>query len=128
MAKSFESKAKKRVKINLGPEYIQTPIRLSIFATLIILAIILISLNFIQPVVPLFYSLSEPEQQLAGKHWLLLLPALSLIFNFIHLGIIKLTKQLDQLVIKLYAWSGLVVQAILLMITLRNILIVIKIW
>lgn len=128
MAKSFEAKAKKRVKINLGPEYIQTPIRLSIFATLIILAIILISLSFIQPVVPLFYSLSEPEQQLAGKHWLLLLPALSLIFNFIHLGIIKLTKQLDQLVIKLYAWSGLVVQAILLMITLRNILIVIKIW
>ncbi len=128
MAKNFERQVKKQVKINLGPEYVQTPIRLSILTTFIILVIVLISLSLIQPVVPLFYSLSEPEQQLADKHWLLLLPALSLMFNFIHLGIIKLNIQIDQLVIKLYAWAGLVMQAILLLITLRNILIVLKIW
>jgi hypothetical protein len=101
-------------------------LQLSLIINFFILFFVLISLSLTQPEVPLFHSLPEAEQQLIPKIWLLLLPGLSLLINIIHIGIVNLTKHIDSLMIKLYAWGDVVLQVLLLLVTLRNILIVTK--
>ncbi len=127
MVKNFDRQTKKRFKLKIGPDYIQTPIKISLVLSVVILLLVVVSINLIQPVIPLFYSLPDAQQQLVSRNWLLLLPALSILFNTIHIGGIRLFSQMDQLMIKLYAWAAVVIQSTLLMIALRNILIVLKI-
>ena len=118
---------KRGVRLKLAPKYIATPIKISLFITLFLLLLTGVILTFIQPVIPLFYSLPNPNEQLVNKSWLLLLPALSFLINLIHLGLLKIFPTVDQLMVKLFAWSGLILQIILTIITLRNILVVFKI-
>jgi hypothetical protein len=119
---------KTRIKIKLGPDFVKAPIKFSLAINLIILLITFGVYPFIQPLVPLFYSLSDPSQHLADKSWLFLLPVISLVMNLIHIYSLKLIETNSQFVIKLFAYSGLTLQTILLMITLRNILIVFRIF
>ncbi len=126
MARRLTQEQKKRIQIKLGPQYTQQPLQLSLIVNLFILLFVLISLSLTQPEVPLFHSLPGAEQQLIPKIWLLLLPGLSLLINIIHIGIVNLTKHIDSLMIKLYAWADVVLQVLLLLVTLRNILIVTK--
>jgi len=118
---------KRGVRLKLAPKYIATPIKISLFITLFLLLLTGVILTFIQPVIPLFYSLPNPNEQLVNKSWLLLLPALSFLINLTHLGLLKNFPTVDQLMVKLFAWSGLILQVILTIITLRNILVVFKI-
>ena len=118
---------KRGVRLKLAPKYIATPIKISLFITLFLLLLTGVILTFIQPVIPLFYSLPNPNEQLVNKSWLLLLPALSFLINLTHLGLLKIFPTVDQLMVKLFAWSGLILQIILTIITLRNILVVFKI-
>jgi len=118
---------KRGVRLKLAPKYIATPIKISLFITLFLLLLTGVILTFIQPVIPLFYSLPDPNEQLVNKSWLLLLPALSFLINLTHLGLLKIFPTVDQLMVKLFAWSGLILQIILTIITLRNILVVFKI-
>ncbi len=91
---------------------------------LLILLIVIIAEFIIQPVVPLFHSLPSSDAQLASKEWLFLLPLLSALINVIHLTAIN-RFNLNELVLKLTAWTDAILQLILLMVTLRNILVVI---
>ena len=118
---------KRGVRLKLAPKYIATPIKISLFITLFLLLLTGVILTFIQPVIPLFYSLPNPNEQLVNKSWLLLLPALSFLINLTHLGLLKIFPKVDRLMVKLFAWSGLILQVILTIITLRNILVVFKI-
>jgi len=118
---------KRGVRLKLAPKYIATPIKISLFITLFLLLLTGVILTFIQPVIPLFYSLPNPNEQLVNKSWLLLLPVLSFLINLTHLGLLKIFPTVDQLMVKLFAWSGLILQIILTIITLRNILVVFKI-
>ena len=118
---------KRGVRLKLAPKYIATPIKISLFITLFLLLLTGVILTFIQPVIPLFYSLPDPNEQLVNKSWLLLLPALSFLINLTHLGLLKIFPTVDQLMVKLFTWSGLILQIILTIITLRNILVVFKI-
>ncbi len=123
---SFHPQRKARLKIKVGPSYVQQPLTISLVITIILLLLIVAVQPAIQPHIPLFYSLPNPEQQLAPKAWLFLLPTLSTIINCIHIGAIYLFKEADELMIRLYAWGDLIVQIILLIITLRNILVVLS--
>jgi len=118
---------KRGVRLKLAPKYIATPIKISLFITLFLLLLTGVILTFIQPVIPLFYSLPNPNEQLVNKSWLLLLPVLSFLINLTHLGLLKIFPTVDQLMVKLFTWSGLILQIILTIITLRNILVVFKI-
>ena len=118
-----ERKPRPRTRFKLGPRFVLTPIKISLAINLIILLITLGAQFFIQPVVPLFFSLPSGANHLVSKGWLLLLPLLSALINLFHLGGIKLFA-LHQLMIKLYIWAGLILQVILLLITVRNILVV----
>ncbi|KUK79727.1 MAG: transmembrane(s)proteins 12..34 [Microgenomates bacterium 39_7] len=112
-----------KTRFNLGPRYVLIPLRISIFISLFLIIYTSTLQLYIQPVVPLFYSLPSGSDQLAPKIWLLLFPALSIIINIVHISAIKIAA-MSQLVIKLYAWADLLLQLILLMIALRNTLIV----
>ncbi len=124
---SMNPSKKRGVRLKLAPKYIATPIKISLFITLFLLLLTGVILTFIQPVIPLFYSLPNPNEQLVNKSWLLLLPALSFLINLTHLGLLKIFPKVDRLMVKLFAWSGLILQIILTIITLRNILVVFKI-
>ena len=124
---SMNPSKKRGARLKLAPKYIATPIKISLFITLFLLLLTGVILTFIQPVIPLFYSLPNPNEQLVNKSWLLLLPALSFLINLAHLGLLKIFPTVDQLMVKLFAWSGLILQIILTIITLRNIFIVFKI-
>ncbi|GEM_PF-912746 len=119
---------KTKIKFISSPDFVKTPIKFSLAINLIILLITLRSYPFIQPVIPIFYSLPNPNQHLADKSWLFLLPAISLLMNLIHIYSFKLIESNTQFVIKLFAYSGLTLQAILLLITLRNTLIVFRVF
>ncbi len=117
---------KKNKLLTLGPKYAAKPIKFLLIINVLILLIVGSVFPFIQPVVPLFYSLSEPQHHLADKSWLFLLPALSLIINFIHIKSVSLVDKNNHFVVRLFIYSGLVLQVILLMITVRNIIVVFK--
>ncbi len=73
----------------------------------------------LQPVIPLFYSLADPNQQLVSKWWLLLFPGLSMAFTAIHFTLVRQLKSWTEIIITLLAWSCVVLQIILLMIQVR---------
>lgn len=66
-----------------------------------------IALPFLQPVIPLFYSLSQPEKQLAPKTWLILLPALAWIVTVTHFMIIRKLESLEGNIEKIFSWTTL---------------------
>lgn len=76
------------------------------------------------PEIPLFYTLSEPSQQLAPKIWFFLLPILGLTINLAHSFWIKWLKKYDEFLLRL--WSGITVawQILLLLIVVRIIFLV----
>lgn len=78
---------------------------------------------YLQPQIPLFYSLAQPEQQLVPKIWIFLLPGFSLIINLNHLLLLKILKPSQLFVSQLFSYSTLILQIILLMIASRLILI-----
>lgn len=124
MIKQLKKKNRsKKTRFKLGPNYAATPLKLSVSISIVILVIVVGVQPLIQPVVPLFHSLPPGSSQLVPRSWLFLLPALSVLINLIHIGAINIFS-MSELVIKLYAWADLVLQLILLMITLRNILVV----
>jgi len=120
------TKPNKRVSIKLGPSYILPIIKLILIINLVIFVITLMVYPFIQPKIPLFFSLVNPQNHLAEKLWLFLLPTISLAINIIHIQSLKLIDSAHEFIIRFFIYIALVMQIILLMITLRNILVVFK--
>lgn len=121
-------KQKTKITFKLGPTIVITPIKISLVINLIILILTSAVYPFIQPVVPLFYSLSDPSKHLANKSWLFILPIISIMINLIHIYSLKIVKEDNQFIIKLFIYSGLTLQIVLLLISLRNIFIIFKIF
>lgn len=78
----------------------------------------------LQPEVPLFYSLLEPEQQLASKYMLLLIPAISVSINLLHSTLLYFFSYLDELIRSIFIWSTTVMQVLLSLALLRIIFII----
>lgn len=76
-------------------------IRMSILAT----ALAGLSFIFLQPVIPIFYSLAQPEKQLQPKIWIFLYPALAWMIALSHFAILNKTRDLAIPVQKIFAWT-----------------------
>ncbi len=100
------------------------PLKISMIITLVMLVETALFYSRLQPEIPLFYSLADPEQQLAHKPWIFILPAISLLINSLHLILIRVFNQLEELVLNLFTWSTVVLQIILLMTLTRLISII----
>lgn len=76
-----------------------------------------------QPQLPIFYTLPLAKDSLANKSWLLLLPLISFVITLLQLVMICIFKDFATIILKLYAWMTTFIQAILLLVVLRIILI-----
>lgn len=74
---------------------------------------------FMQPEIPLFYSLPRLDQQLAPKIWIFLFPIMSLLVNGVHAVLIGLESQRESLLLVLFARITLILQIMLLLAVLR---------
>lgn len=81
--------------------------------------------KFLPPLVPLFYTLLETEQQLADKNWIVVLPVMGLIINVIHFWVIYLARKYDQTLLRVFSYMTIFLQLLILAVLLRIILIVI---
>ncbi len=77
----------------------------------------------LQPEIPLFYSLSQPAQQLAAKQWIFLLPILSILVTFTNFSLVKKNADLESVLITVISWVTVTWQIILSLIFIRIILI-----
>lgn len=107
-----------------GQLLLETPFRISLIITIILIAIDLAFYQKITPEIPLFYSLADSSSHLAQKNWIFLLPILSLLINLAHFSLSKVFKQIDSFVLRLFIWATLIFQIILFMISIRIIAVI----
>lgn len=80
---------------------------------------------FIQPVIPIFYTLALPSNQLAPKIWLFLFPIFSWVIVLVHFSLLKLLKTLEISIEKLFAWTTVGIIGIIAVLFIRLILLVV---
>ncbi|MBD3279882.1 MAG: hypothetical protein GF390_04225 [Candidatus Pacebacteria bacterium] len=114
----------KRWSLKLLPKPYYLAFRLMFLFSAILSLVSLVLLPRLQPVIPLFYSLARPEQHLANKYWLLILPSLSLLISFGHLTLVKIFKNLEPRLLKIFVWLSVFYQVILTIIFIRTIWII----
>lgn len=74
----------------------------------------LLSVFFIlQPEVPLFYSLAQPQEYLSSKAWLFIFPGLSVAINSLHTFLLGFIKEYEMVLIELFVWTTVAVQVLL---------------
>lgn len=77
-----------------------------------------------QPVIPLLYSLPRAEQALVPKLWIFALPAASLTITVVHTILISKFRDLDELILKMFAWVTVFLQILLIALLVRTISII----
>lgn len=100
------------------PLDVQQPLRHSTSLTAVITLISLIALFIVQPEIPLFYSMPTDEV-LVSKLWLLLFPILALILSIVHIALTWVARDFQHMVLRLYAWTTVVLLALLLVTLIR---------
>lgn len=81
--------------------------------------------RFLPPLIPLFYSRLEINEQLAEKKWLFVLPLIATAITIVHFFVIWLARKYDQTLLKVFSYVTIFLQLLLLAVLLRIILIVI---
>lgn len=110
------------------PRTISSPARAFKTATGLSLVITLLSIGilpFLQPVIPIFYTLAQPEKQLAPKIWLFLFPILAWLITLVHFSFLKAMKELDGGMQKIFCWTTVGIVGIVGLLLVRVILLVI---
>lgn len=102
---------------------VKRPLLLSVTMTGLITLLAVIFYFAAQPVIPIFYSLARAEQTLTTKEWLFIFPGISLVITVLHIFLIAFFKELDALVLRLFAWMTMIMQLILTLTLVRIILI-----
>lgn len=112
-----------RIQATLAPE-----LKSAMFLTIALTGAIIIALVFsffsAQPQVPMFYSLAQANQQLASKVWLFLFGGISISITVVHLSLILSFRQLDLFLLRLFIWTTVLIQTLLLMALLRIIFVI----
>ncbi len=106
------------------PRFLRTPFLLSFLCTCVVFLSFLIFYVILQPVVPIFYSLSQPENYLAPKEWLLVFPVTSFLITFVHLYLLHYLRQYEKVIQQLFAWMTVLMQVLLMIAFFRIIFIV----
>ncbi|MCA9372739.1 hypothetical protein KC921_01410 [Candidatus Woesebacteria bacterium] len=97
----------------------KTALLSSLVLTVFTTAASIIYLPSAQPVLPLFYTFTRPEQTLVNKWWLLLIPGCSLLFSLFAHTFQLVLRTVDVFVLQLFAWFTVFVQIVLLLAIVR---------
>jgi hypothetical protein len=88
-------------------------------------ALAVLSVYFrLPPVVPLWYTMANAQDQLAAKEWLLIIPALSITVSIVHTLLAPLLNEYGPLLMKLFGWATVVVHVVFALSLLRIIMII----
>lgn len=103
--------------IKLNPAT-KTPFLLCYLAGSIMAVSYVSAILTLQPVVPLFYSLTG-NQQLVPTSFLIIFPVASFTISTAHLLIAQLFSFLDKTLIQLFSWMTVLIQLLLLLAMVR---------
>lgn len=92
------------------PKYVSSQLRIALVLCFLITLTAAISFPFLQPVIPIFYSLSQPDKQLMPKAWIFFYSIFSWIILLINSLLIKFFTQVEANMLKTFAWvtTGLI--------------------
>lgn len=99
------------------------PFILAFAAAALIIIETVFSYGRLQPVIPMFYSLTRPEEQLVPKQWTLVFPVFALAILFIHIPIQSYLQKKDSFDAGLFSWAA-TISEVLLVIAYTRILMV----
>lgn len=94
------------------PRFVRTPFLLSYLLTLGSMLLVLVFYFRTQPVVPMFYTLPQPAQQLAAKEWLFLFPLVISLITAFHLSLVQTFSNYNRLLLQLLSWTTIIIQII----------------
>lgn len=98
---------------------VRTPLLLNWLVTFVSILGLLTVYFVLQPEVPLFYSLAQPQDYLVQKEWLFVIPALSFSLNVLHTSLLKVLAHYEQVLTDIFIWTGLAIQVLLASALLR---------
>jgi hypothetical protein len=98
--------------------------RLAVILSLLISTASVISWPFLQPVIPIFYTLAQPDSQLVAKIWIFIFPVFAWLVTLLHFPLLKLMKDLGGSVETLFSWATVGVISVTGLILVRLILLV----
>lgn len=85
---------------------------ISLLLSFILSLTVLVLFTSLQPQVPMFYSLAEPQDFLVSKFWLILFPVISFFLTIFHFFAIRFFGEHERVVPTLFAWGTVVCQVI----------------
>lgn len=109
-----------------APSTLKSPLKYSLLLTGIITFLCVSTVFFLQPQIPLFYSMPTASEQLASRYWILLFPALSLTITVLHIILTGLFSKTEEAVLRLFCWLTVVVQVLVLAVVCRLLVLVLR--
>ncbi len=106
------------------PRVLRIPFLLCLLISSSVTLLVLVAYFTAQPVIPMFYSLAQPKQQLAAKEWLFLFPFLSFVITGLHIAIARWLYPQTRVIVQLFSWTTLAIQ-IMLALSLVRILVIV---
>lgn len=106
------------------PEFVKMPFLLSYICLLSSYLLVLVFYFRLPPVIPLFYSLSQADQQLATKEWIFLFPAILTLVVLGHVTLVHSFRDYEPLLLQLFSWTTLAMCVLVLAAGIRIMVIV----
>lgn len=110
--------------VRIFPKYTAPAFKISFLFCLVLTLTAAGSFPFLQPLVPMFYSLSQPEKQLVHKAWIFLFPVLGWIVFFTHTTLLSLFHEVEGNIQKIFSWVTAGTVILLTILLIRVIMIV----
>ncbi|MEO8581264.1 MAG: hypothetical protein ABI425_01650 [Patescibacteria group bacterium] len=106
------------------PQEMKLPTLFSLLMASISAFLSIIVYPSLQPIIPLFYTLPQLDQQLARKEFMFVLPIISISVCIVNLVFGKILSKIDFLMMQLLAWLTVFLEFLLLFALVRIILII----
>ena len=106
------------------PRYLRTHFLCSTAASCFLTLFTAIAYFQLQPKVPIFYSLGEPNEYLADKAWLFVFPVLSTTITVMHVLILHTLRSHHNVMNQLFGWLTLIVQSVCVVAAVRIVIII----
>ena len=78
--------------------------------------------SFLQPVIPLFYTITQPDAQLVPKIWIFLLPIFAWLVTLLHFSLLKTMKNLEGSIERIFCWATVGIVSITSLLFIRLVL------
>ena len=113
---------RRKLLASFGQE--KTPFLLSVLFSSLTVFLTVSAYTSLQPVIPLYYSLPQPEQQIVSKQFIVIVPLLSICVVIIHTLYAGILNRSDVIMTKTLNWFTVLITAFLLFIIMRILLII----